>query len=47
MHSNAIRYNDIDCSMNMIKHNSVDTCGQDKGSTINDDETEYLEDILH
>ena len=44
---NAICFNDFECASNMIKlPNSVDLYGQRECSSIND-ETVYLEDILH
>ena len=46
--SNAICYKDFECTANMIKlHKSVYLYGQNESSTINDDVTEYLENILH
>ena len=39
--SNKICYNDFDCTVDMIKLPSSES------SSVDDDETMYLEDILH
>ena len=45
---NTICCKDYECAANMLKvPNSVDQYGQNESNSTNDDETEYLEDVLH